>query len=52
MLPFWKSRNSERKSNRRRNTRIETHHRTRFESLESRKMLSVSGDFNGDGLSD
>ncbi len=52
MLPFWKGRNLERKSNRRRNTRIETFHRTRFESLESRKMLSVSGDFNGDGLSD
>ncbi len=54
MLPFWKSRNSGRKSNRRRasTARIETFHRTRFESLESRQMLSASGDFNGDGLSD
>ena len=33
-------------------TRIATTIGRRFESLEPRKMLSVSGDFNGDGLSD
>ena len=29
-----------------------TNHRAHFEPLESRQMLSVSGDFNGDGISD
>jgi hypothetical protein len=54
MLPFWKRRNSGRKVNRRQAStgRFGSHHRLGFEVLESRQLLSVSGDFNGDGLSD
>jgi len=54
MLPFWKRRNSGRKVNRRQAStgRFGSHHRTGFEALESRQLLSASGDFNGDGLTD
>ena len=50
MFKFWKNR---RKANSKiaQRTHAEKRH-LRFEMLETRQLLSASGDFNGDGITD
>ncbi|HTQ37632.1 MAG TPA: hypothetical protein VMJ32_01315 [Pirellulales bacterium] len=50
MLNFWKIRRSTRSNLVARSAAAKRH--LRFESLETRQLLSASGDFNGDGLTD